>query len=145
MTIETAPAAIVPPAYAFSSYDHALISHATWQLRAYGGLMRFGTWHVEHANKWWKAFLQRHTSCGGRKGAKREEQALRRFLLLSDITVRRDMRKDMRLRAPRTCKKCGGTQSLGHARRCPAQFDESAAAAADAGGAGGSGEGGSSS
>lgn len=49
---------VMPPSYTPPLYDHALISHATGQLRLYGSLKRFGAWHVEHCNRWWKHFLQ---------------------------------------------------------------------------------------
>ena len=51
--------------YAFGFYDHALVCHAAWQLRTYGSIFVFGSWYIEHANKWWKQFMAGHTSCGG--------------------------------------------------------------------------------
>jgi len=115
---------ITAPAYGFSFYDHAIISHATWQLRQYGSLKRFGTWHVEHANAWWKFFLDRHTSRGGGSAAAGDEatsaegQALRRYLMMTAPSVRGEMRKDLRLRAPRTCKLCGELEKDRHPARC---------------------------
>lgn len=128
------PPSIVAPKYAFSFYDHAIISHATWQLRQFGSLKRFGTWHVEHANAWWKDFLDNHTSCGGGwpglGGATREQQALRRFLIMTDPAVRADMRKELRLRAPRTCRLCLDIAKEGHAQRCPERLRRKAEVAA---------------
>ena len=67
--------------------------------------------------------------------ANREAQALRRYVLMSASSVRGDMRKDMRLRKPRTCRACGGFQPEGHWRQCPARGVGAQVAAAAVGAA----------
>ncbi len=105
----------------FRLYDHALVCHAYWQLAAYGSLKKFATFFLEHANKWWKELLERHTSHGGGwrgEGSEPDHQVLRRFFLLTCPEVRSQFVAHLRERPVYTCHECCQPKLPGHSQRC---------------------------
>jgi hypothetical protein len=105
-------------------YEHATFCHMVDLMREFGDLLKFSSWVIEAANKYWKHILRYHTTHKGgwRKGlgfARHiAHQALTGFLKIVHPLMLALTKRDKRLRAVQFCSKCKKERKRGHSKVC---------------------------